>query len=100
MFDDQSRYAGLPTRTMTLADGRQVAFVTRRFVPPAASYITAGAVTTTDSDRLDLVAARQLGSPAGFYMIADANEAMHPLELTAEAGRKLLIPLPRSGAVR
>ncbi len=94
MFDDKSRYAGLPTRSLTLPDGRTVACVTRRMVPPAEAYVAAGGVTITDSDRLDLLAYRHLGTPAGFYQIADANEAMHPEELTTGTGKRLTIPLP------
>ena len=37
MFDDKSRYAGLPTRSLTLPDGRTVAYVSRRLPPPAAA---------------------------------------------------------------
>ena len=97
MFDDRSRYAGLPTKTMTMPDGRTVAFVARRIVPPAEVYVAAGGVTVTDSDRIDNLAYRHLGTPAGFYQIADANEAMRPEEVTATSGRRLTIPLPRAG---
>jgi hypothetical protein len=94
MFDERSRYAGLQARSFTLPDGRKVAYVTQRMVPPADAYVAAGGVTVTDSDRLDLLAYRHLGTPAGFYQIADANEAMHPKSLTALPGRRLIIPLP------
>jgi hypothetical protein len=94
MFDAKSRYANLPTNAHVLPDGRVVAYLTRRLVPPAESYVVSGGVTTTDSDRLDNLAQRHLGTPAGFYQIADANGAMHPLSLTATPGRRLAIPLP------
>jgi hypothetical protein len=94
MFDEKSRYAGLPVRTIAQPDGRSVAYVVRRVVPPPQAYVISGGVTVTDSDRLDHLAYRHLGTPAGFYQIADANEAMHPQWLTARPGRRLLIPLP------
>ncbi len=95
MFEQTSRYAGLATRTITTPEGRLVTYVARRTVPPAAAYVAAGGVTTSDSDRLDNIAHRYLGDPLGFYQVADANEAMHPMELTARPGRRLVIPLPR-----
>lgn len=97
MFDEQSRYARLPLLEAAMPDGRRVAYVSRRLLPAPDSYVAAGRVTVTDSDRLDLMAAQHLGTPAGFYLIADANEAMHPAELTEKAGKRLVIPLPRAG---
>lgn len=97
MFDDKSRYAGLPTRSLTQADGRTVAYVVRRMIPPPHAYVAAGGVTVSDSDRLDLLAYRHLGTPAGFYQIADANGVMHPRSAIAEPGGRLVIPLPMVG---
>ena len=36
-FAPDSRYYGLPTAQTQLADGRTVAYVTRRFLPPPVS---------------------------------------------------------------
>lgn len=96
MFDEKSRYAALPLRERIQPDGRHVAYVTRRFVPPKEAYLVAGGVTVTDSDRIDLIAYRALGTPAGFWQLADANEAMHPETLTAAPGRRLVVPVPRA----
>jgi hypothetical protein len=30
-----------------------------------------------------------------FWQLADANEAMHPDDLTSTAGRRLAVPIPR-----
>jgi hypothetical protein len=97
MFDEKSRYAGLPVARLDLPDGRSVAYVTRRLPPPPERYVAAGAVTITDSDRLDHIAWRHLGLPTAFWQIADANEAMHPDELSGPAGRRCVIPLPLTG---
>lgn len=96
MFDLNSRYATLPTREHRTADGRRVVYVTRRFVPPREAYLVGGGVTVTDSDRIDLVSHRAFGSPVAFWQIADANGDLHPAGLTAIAGRRLVIPIPRA----
>jgi hypothetical protein len=95
MFDAQSRYGHLQTREYKAPDGRRIVYVTRRIVPPARSYQPAGRVSVTDSDRLDLITFQHLGIPTAFWQIADANEAMHPADLTAQVSRGLVIPIPR-----
>lgn len=95
MFDENSRYAYLPTRERLTPDGQRIVYVTRRIVPAAANYQRAGLVSVTDSDRLDLISYQQMGTPAAFWQIADANGAMHPDDLTAETLRGLVIPIPR-----
>lgn len=100
MFDDSSRYCDLKTRKYTASDGRSLVYVTRRLVPPKDVYVVGGAVNVTDSDRIDLVAFRAHGTPAGFWQIADANEAMHPETLTAVPGMRLTIPVPRVGSTK
>ena len=37
--------------------------------------------------------AQYLGDPEQFWRICDANDAMRPDDLTAEVGRRLLIPV-------
>ena len=95
MFDEQSRYAHLKTREYETREGRRIVHVTRRIVPPAGSYLPAGRVSVTDSDRLDLITFQHLGIPTAFWQVADANEAMHPTDLTAQVSRGLVIPIPR-----
>ncbi len=46
-----------------------------------------------DGDRLDLIAHRYLGDPELYWRICDANRALRPEELTAEPGRRLVIPI-------
>lgn len=94
MFDSKSRYYSLQTATHTTAAGRSVAYVRRRFLPAADSLPTLAEVTITDGDRLDLIAARTLGDPEQYWHICDANSAMNPIDLTAEAGQRLRIGLP------
>ncbi len=98
MFEPTSRYHSLETTTRTTPDGREIAYVRRRFVPPGRTLPLLVEVTISDGDRLDLVAARTLGDPEQFWRICDANDALRPDELTAAAGRRLRVPLPRPGA--
>ncbi|HEX6372414.1 MAG TPA: hypothetical protein VF006_26070 [Longimicrobium sp.] len=94
MFEHTSRYYALETALHTLPDGREVAYVRRRFVPPGSSHTLLAEVRVAQDDRMDLVTARTLGDPLQFWRVADANDAMHPAELVSRPGRLLRIPLP------
>jgi hypothetical protein len=93
MFETTSRYAKVETATYTQPDGREVVYVRRRFVPPAASHQKLAEARVEQSDRIDLVAARTLGDPEQFWRICDANDALDPLALIVP-GRRLTIPMP------
>lgn len=93
MFDNNSRYYNLETKTLTAADGRKIAYVSRRFLPQGKEMLLLAEVTTQESDRLDLLANRTLGNPEEFWQIADANDGMNPAALVAEAGQVIRIPL-------
>jgi hypothetical protein len=95
MFDPGSRYAPLPIATLTDAEGRPIAYVTRRFLPQGASLPLAVEARVEQGDRLDLIAARTLGDPEHFWRICDANDALDPWALTAEPGRRLRVPVPQ-----
>jgi len=92
VFEPDSRYADLPTATHTTVDGRQIVYVTRRFLPRAAALVPIGRVLVTEDDRLDRIAARTLGDPLQYWRICDANEAMNPDELVRRSGSALLVP--------
>jgi hypothetical protein len=96
MFDSTSRYYALGTATLTGPDGRSVAYKRRRLLPLGAGLPLLVEVTVAQGDRLDVVTARALGDPEQFWRVADANDAMNPIELTAEAGRVLRIPVPQA----
>lgn len=95
MFTPTSRYYTLPTKTLTTPDGRTIAYVQRRFLPPADTFQIFGEVVVKQGDRLDNIAFRTLGDPEQFWQICDANNAMHPKDLTAELGARLRIPVPQ-----
>lgn len=94
MFDDKSRYKALPVKSFTEADGRERRYVARRFAPDPALLRTLTTVRANDSERLDLIAQRTLGEPTVWWRVADANAAMDPADLLAQAGRQLRVPNP------
>lgn len=95
MVDPVSRYAPLETVQMTLPDGRTVAYKRRRFLPQGRTLPVLTTVTVMNGDRLDLIADRTLGNALLFWQVCDANNAMNPIELTAEPERTLRIPIPQ-----
>ena len=95
MFDPTSRYANLPTATMTTTDGRVVAYVRRRFAPACDLLPLLVEVTVIQGDRLDNITARTLGDPEQFWRVCDANDALNPPDLTDEPGRLLRVPIPQ-----
>ena len=97
MFEPTSRYYGLETIIYTAPDGREIAYVSRRFIPDMDSAVILAKHTVTDGERLDNITARTLGDPQQFWRIADANRALNPFDLTVEIGRKLLIAVPQAG---
>lgn len=95
MFEPTSRYYRIETATYTGPDGEQIAYVRRRFLPQGETQPLLIEVTVTESDRLDLVAARTIGDPEQFWRIADANNAMNPFDLVTEPGTTLRVTTPQ-----
>jgi hypothetical protein len=92
-----SRYHGVETTTTTLPDGTVVVHLRRRFLPDPDRLAAAGAHRVSAGERLDTVAAAELGDPTLFWQLCDANLAPRPDDLE-QPGRTLRIPLPGSGA--
>jgi hypothetical protein len=95
MFAPNSRYYSIETVSITLADGRTVAYKKRRFLPRGANMPLLVEVTVNEGDRLDLITARTLGDPEQFWRVCDANDAMNPVDLTSEVGKSLRVPVPQ-----
>jgi hypothetical protein len=93
LFAPGSRYYGIDTTTLVTA-GDTVAYLLRRFVPPAERFQVLQEHTVTAGERLDVIAAKALGDPTLFWRLCDANRAMRPDELTETVGRKLRITMP------
>ena len=94
MLETTSRYYNLETATYTSADGEQLAYKRRRFLPRGADLPLLVEVIVTEGDRLDQLTARTLGDPEQSWRLGDANDAMNPLDLTAEPGTVLRVPVP------
>ncbi len=95
MFDHTSRYYHCETATFEMADGREVAYKRRRFLPQGDRLPLLTEITVVEGDRLDLIASRTLGDPQHYWRICDANNTMNPAELTSEIGHKVRIPVPQ-----
>ena len=93
-FPPGSRYHDVEVATLELPDGRRIAYVRRRFVPPPTSFALLREHVVQAGERLDTVAALHLGDPEQFWRVADANGAIAPEQLTDEPGRRLRITLP------
>lgn len=92
-FPPGSRHHGLPLATVEI-DGVPVRYVRRRFVPPPSSFATVSEHEVREGDRIDTVAATELGDPELFWRLADANAVAHPAEAVERVGRRLRITLP------
>lgn len=93
-FAPTSRYYDTPTKALAGADGESLIYLARRFVPPGARFAQIGTHTVVAGERLDHIAAAELGDAQAFWRLCDANDAMRPDDLTAEIGRRLRITLP------
>lgn len=93
LFATNSRYLGIETATLSTADGRNIAYVRRRFVPQPEQLAQLQEHRVTQGERLDVISAQYLGDPELFWRIADANRAMRPEDLVASMGRVLRICL-------
>jgi hypothetical protein len=89
-----SRYSCAGILQTKLRDGREVAYLQRRFIPPASLFATIGQHQVKQGERMDHLAAQYLNDPEMFWLIADANLAFDPADLTAPPGTTLRITLP------
>jgi hypothetical protein len=94
LFPMNSRYQNVEIAKFVRADGTEVAYLKRRFVPQPERFALLQEHGVVEGDRLDNITARYLGDPEQFWRVCDANRAMRPDELTEEIGRRLRITLP------
>jgi hypothetical protein len=94
MFSISSRYYSVPVTKLKTADGREIVYVRRRFVPPPERFELLLEHLVTQDERLDNITAQYLTDPEQFWRICDANGAIRPDELTETIGRRLRITLP------
>lgn len=94
IFPPNSRYVRTEIATLKDSEGVETPYLRRRFVPAPESFGIAMEKTIQEGDRLDNVAARVIGDPEMFWMLCDANRALHPRELEV-VGRTIVAPLPQ-----
>lgn len=92
-FPPESRYHGIGVKTLAGPDGTPIAYLARRFVPAPERFATLSEYRVRDGDRLDRIAAAQVGDPTQFWQLCDANAAIKPEELEA-VGARIRITLP------
>ena len=90
MFFRGSRYEGVGEHEIRDAQGRAVRYKKARLIPeteaPRMGHIL------NQGERLDHIAYDYYRDPERFWRICDANHAMWPDDLVAEAGKILRIP--------
>ena len=94
-FPPTSRYASIPLATLRSDDGREIVYLTRRFVPPAESLAQVREHFVKAAERLDNITAEHIGDPEQFWQVCDANTAFEPAMLVEEPGKQLRITLPQ-----
>jgi hypothetical protein len=97
LFPQSSRYFGLEILKGKLPDGREVAYLERRFLPSHEVLVAVEEHTVDAGDRIDNVAARYLGDPLLFWRLCDGNHELDPAELCVP-NRKLKITLAPGAA--
>ena len=88
MFDPKSRYVKAETYVVIDARGREVGVVAP---PPPPEQVQLGIHLLKQGERLDLLAAKYLNDPAGYWRIAEQNNVMLPEALTE--AREIEIPV-------
>lgn len=95
-FAVTSRYYGVARAKRLNNEGREIAYLKRRFVPRPGGVLY-GRHRLEQGDRLDLLAAKYLGDPEQYWRLCDVNGALHPQELMADVGEWVDIAVQDNG---
>ena len=93
-FASNSRYASTEIRTVILDNGREVNYLSRRFITDPSKFSAIGYQLVEEGDRPDLLSHSIYNDPELFWQIADANAVIHPFELTEKVNSRVKITLP------
>ncbi|OUL29646.1 hypothetical protein BV378_05575 [Nostoc sp. RF31YmG] len=93
MFTKSSRYYDIKIAKWQTTSNQTIVYLRRRFLPSPQRFEIIQEHQVSEGDRLDNITANYLNDPELFWYLCDANNAMHPNELTAQIGRLLRIPL-------
>ena len=94
LYPPNSRYHGLSILRLSSEDENEVAYLSRRFLPPADRFVELRLHRVVQGERLDNITAQYLGDPEMFWRVCDANGVSRPDELTETPGRLIRITLP------
>lgn len=94
MFEPNSRYYSVEDASLETRDGSKIAYKKRRFLPDWSKMAVIQEIKVNEGDRLDIISARVIGDPEQFWRICDANNIMHPLEITSDIGRSIKVARP------
>ncbi len=97
MFPRTSRYYGIYVEKYVTAEYKEIAYLSRRFLPDPSSLTVFARHTVTQGERLDNITTRYLGDPEQFWKICDGNNALRPDDLTEVIGSEISIPSPKVG---
>ncbi|MFB6608718.1 hypothetical protein ACFCVO_00210 [Agromyces sp. NPDC056379] len=93
-FPLSSRYHAVAEIRRTMPDGTVVVSLARRVIPAVERYVPMEVRRVDGSERPDTLADDAYDDPALWWRIVDASGEVDPAELTATAGRLVIIPLP------
>jgi hypothetical protein len=93
LFSITSRYKDIAMASLEGND-EPLVYIRRRFLPQPENFSLLQVYTVKEGDRVDNVANQFLGDPEKFWQLCDANNIMHPEELTETPGAEIKITLP------
>jgi hypothetical protein len=93
-FSQTSRYYAVELGLLTGADGEPQPYLRRRFLPASNRFAMLREHVVVGGERLDGIAAAEIGDAEMGWRLCDANDAMQPDGLTATVGRRLRVTLP------
>lgn len=98
-FPPDSRYHGLPVKTVAMPGGAPIPYLARRLVPDPDEFVTLRMRRVAEGERLDQIAASEIGDPGAWWQICDANGAVWPDDLEAlDTHLRLTLPAGVPGA--
>lgn len=91
-FPANSRYFQTETTEFTKPDGQVIVYLRRRFVPPADQFQLLHEHLVQAGERLDTIAATELGDPLVFWRLCDANDISRPEDLLELERVRITLP--------
>ncbi|MCQ4164906.1 LysM domain-containing protein [Tahibacter harae] len=93
-FPPTSRYYDTELGELEGPDGRRIPYLRRRFLPAPERFALLREHRIGEGERLDHIAAHELGDAEAFWRLCDANAGELKPEALCRSGRRLRITLP------